>query len=100
VVIVAVAIVVVAVWTLTKPPAPAVGAISAYTLDNGLKVIVYQDTTAPVVSVNVWYRVGSKDEPTGKRGMAHLMEHMAYKGSKNVGPEEHSKLIDQAARPR
>jgi zinc protease len=96
VVIVAVAIVVVAVWTLTKPPAPAVGAISAYTLDNGLKVIVYQDTTAPVVSVNVWYRVGSKDEPTGKRGMAHLMEHMAYKGSKNVGPEEHSKLIDQA----
>jgi zinc protease len=96
VVIVAVAIVVVAVWTLTKPPAPAVGAISAYTLDNGLKVIVYQDTTAPVVSVNVWYRVGSKDEPPGKRGMAHLMEHMAYKGSKNVGPEEHSKLIDQA----
>jgi len=96
VVIIAAAIAVVAVWTLTKPPAPSVGAISAYTLDNGLKVIVYQDTTAPVVSVNVWYRVGSKDEPTGKRGMAHLMEHMMFKGSKNIGPEEHSKLIDQA----
>jgi zinc protease len=96
VVIVAAVIAVVAVWTLTKPPSPAVGAISAYTLENGLKVIVYQDTTAPVVSVNVWYRVGSKDEPTGRRGMAHLMEHMMFKGSKNVGPEEHSKLIDQA----
>ena len=96
VVIVAVVAAVLAVWTLTKPPSAAVGSITAYTLDNGLRLIVYQDTTAPVVSVNVWYRVGSKDEPTGKRGMAHLMEHMMYKGSKNVGPEEHSKLIDQA----
>lgn len=96
VVIVAVIAAVLAVWTLTKPPSTAVGAITAYTLDNGLRVIVYQDTTAPVISVNVWYRVGSKDEPAGKRGMAHLMEHMMYKGSKNVGPEEHSKLIDQA----
>lgn len=85
-----------AVWTLTKPPSAAVGSITAYTLDNGLRLIVYQDTTAPVVSVNVWYKVGSRDEPTGKRGMAHLMEHMMFKGSKNVGPEEHSKLIDQA----
>lgn len=96
VVVVAVVAAVLAVWTLTKPPSPVVGALTAYTLDNGLKVIVYQDTTAPVVSVNVWYRVGSKDEPMGKRGMAHLMEHMMFKGSKNVGPEEHSKLIDQA----
>ncbi len=96
VVVVAVVAAVLAVWTLTKPPSTVVGALTAYTLDNGLKVIVYQDTTAPVVSVNVWYRVGSKDEPMGKRGMAHLMEHMMFKGSKNVGPEEHSKLIDQA----
>lgn len=96
VVIVAIVAAVFAVWTLTKPPSATVGSITAYTLDNGLRLIVYQDTTAPVVSVNVLYRVGSKDEPQGKRGMAHLMEHMAYKGSKNVGPEEHSKLIDQA----
>lgn len=83
-------------WTMTRPPVATVGAITTYTLDNGLRLLVYEDTTAPVVSVNVWYRVGSKDEPTGKRGMAHLMEHMMFKGSKNVGPEEHSKLIDQA----
>jgi zinc protease len=83
-------------WTMTRPPAATVGSITAYTLDNGLRLLVYEDTTAPVVSVNVWYRVGSKDEPVGKRGMAHLMEHMMFKGSKNVGPEEHSKMIDQA----
>lgn len=96
VVLVAVIVAALAVWTLTRPPSTVVGSITAYTLDNGLRLIVYQDTTAPVVSVNVLYRVGSKDEPEGKRGMAHLMEHMAYKGSRNVGPEEHSKLIDQA----
>jgi zinc protease len=96
VVIVAAIAAVLTVWTLTKAPSTVVGAITAYTLDNGLRLIVYHDTTAPVVSVNVWYKVGSRNEPEGKRGMAHLFEHMAYKGSKNVGPEEHSKLIDRA----
>ncbi|MCX8104224.1 MAG: hypothetical protein N3E42_07415, partial [Candidatus Bipolaricaulota bacterium] len=53
VVIVAVVAAVLTVWTLTKPPSTVVGAITAYTLDNGLRLIVYQATTAPVVSVNV-----------------------------------------------
>jgi len=64
-------------------------------LPNGLEIYVYEDHTAPVVSVNVWYRVGSRDEPIGRRGMAHLLEHMMFKGSKRVGPEEHARIIEQ-----
>ena len=66
------------------------------TLDNGLKVIVYEDHTAPVVAVNVWYKVGSRNEPGDKQGMAHMTEHMMFKGSQNVGPEEHARLINRA----
>lgn len=66
------------------------------TLDNGLNVIVYPDHTAPVVAVNVWYKVGSRNESSDKQGMAHMMEHMMFKGSQNVGPEEHARLINQA----
>lgn len=64
-------------------------------LANGLEIYVYQDRTAPVVSVNLWYRVGSRDEPIGRRGMAHLLEHMMFKGSRRLGPEEHARIIDQ-----
>jgi len=65
-------------------------------LDNGLKVLVYEEHTKPVVAVNVWYRVGLRDEPEGKDDMAHLLEHMMFKGSKNLKPEEHHRLVDQA----
>ncbi|MFB6285900.1 MAG: M16 family metallopeptidase [Candidatus Bipolaricaulia bacterium] len=71
-------------------------ALSERTLDNGLNVIVYEDHTAPVVAVNVWYHVGSRNEPRDKQGMAHMLEHMMFKGSKNIAPEEHAKLINQA----
>lgn len=70
-------------------------AVAADRLPNGLEIYVYEDHTAPVVSVNLWYRVGSRDEPIGRRGMAHLLEHMMFKGSKRVGPEEHARIIDQ-----
>ncbi|MBL4838531.1 MAG: insulinase family protein, partial [Kordiimonadaceae bacterium] len=46
-----------------------------FTLDNGLRVIVHTDRKAPIVSFGVWYHVGSKDEPAGKTGFAHLFEH-------------------------
>ncbi|MCI2430903.1 insulinase family protein [Candidatus Acetothermia bacterium] len=85
-----------ALWQMGQTPALKVGSINKFTIDNGLTLLIYQDNTAPVVSVNLLYRVGSRDEPTGKRGMAHLMEHMMFKGSKNIKPEEHAKLIDQA----
>jgi zinc protease len=53
------------------------------TLANGLDVILHQDTSLPMVAVNVWYHVGSKDEKPGKTGYAHLFEHLMFEGSKN-----------------
>ena len=57
--------------------------VKEYKLDNGLRVIFHQDRSTPVVAVNVWYHVGSKNEVTGKTGFAHLFEHMMFQGSKN-----------------
>src|SRR5215218_3376961 len=55
-----------------------------FTLPNGLRVIVHEDRKAPVVAVSVWYHVGSKDEPAGKTGFAHLFEHLMFNGSENA----------------
>ena len=55
-----------------------------FTLKNGLRVIVHTDRKAPVVAVSVWYDVGSKHEPKGKTGFAHLFEHLMFSGSENV----------------
>ncbi|MGQ4582281.1 insulinase family protein [Lysobacter sp. F60174L2] len=54
-----------------------------FTLPNGLRVIVHEDHKAPIVAVNVWYHVGSKDEPRGRTGFAHLFEHLMFNGSEN-----------------
>jgi zinc protease len=54
-----------------------------YVLDNGLRLIVHEDAKAPIVAVNVWYHVGSKNERTGKTGFAHLFEHLMFNGSEN-----------------
>ena len=59
----------------------------AFTLDNGLRVVVHTDRKAPVVAVNVWYHVGSKDEKPGKTGFAHLFEHLMFNGSENYPGE-------------
>jgi len=55
-----------------------------FTLDNGLRVIVHEDRKAPIVAVSVWYNVGSKDEPAGRTGFAHLFEHLMFNGSENA----------------
>ena len=55
-----------------------------FTLDNGLQVIVHEDHSVPLVAVNLWYRVGSKDEQQGRTGFAHLFEHLMFEGSANV----------------
>ena len=55
-----------------------------FTLPNGLRVVVSTDRKAPVVAVSVWYHTGSKDEPAGKTGFAHLFEHLMFYGSENV----------------
>src|SRR5207253_6455826 len=57
---------------------------SIFKLKNGLTVIVHEDHKAPVVAVSVWYNVGSKDEPAGKTGFAHLFEHLMFNGSENA----------------
>ena len=62
-------------------------------LPNGLKVILSEDHSTPIVHVAVWYHVGSKNERPGRTGFAHLFEHMMFKGSKNVDPEAHTSII-------
>ncbi len=54
-----------------------------FTLGNGLRVIVHEDKKAPIVAVGIWYHVGSKNEPAGKTGFAHLFEHLMFNGSEN-----------------
>jgi zinc protease len=63
------------------------------TLPNGLRVIVSEDHSTPIVHLSVWYHVGSRDERPGRTGFAHLFEHMMFKGSKNVQPESHTSII-------
>ncbi|WP_258045008.1 M16 family metallopeptidase [Sphingomonas citricola] len=88
-----------AAWAQIAPPgatrAPAAAPVSAlvsaidipyqqFTLKNGLRVVVHTDRKAPVVAVSVWYDVGSKHEPKGKTGFAHLFEHLMFNGSENA----------------
>ncbi|HCB18577.1 MAG TPA: peptidase M16, partial [Alteromonas sp.] len=68
-----------------------------FTTDNGLTVIVHEDRKAPVVAVAVWYKVGSKDEPEGKSGFAHLFEHLMFNGSENYDDEWFGPLQEAGA---
>jgi zinc protease len=63
------------------------------TLGNGLRVVLLEDHSTPIVHAQLWYHVGSKDERPGRTGFAHLFEHMMFKGSRNVRPEQHASLI-------
>jgi zinc protease len=65
-------------------------------LDNGMKIVVAEDHARPILNLQVWYHVGSKNEREGRTGFAHLFEHMMFRGSKNVGPEEHMRLVREA----
>ena len=85
------------VSSLTAPPATAAqtgpGApelnldYERFTLDNGLRVIVHEDRKAPVVAVSIWYHVGSRNEPEGQTGFAHLFEHLMFNGTENYDGE-------------
>jgi len=68
---------------------------SRFVLDNGLTVLVHTDRKAPVVAVSVWYNVGSKDEPAGSTGFAHLFEHLMFGGSEN-SPTSHIQAMSAA----
>ena len=62
-------------------------------LPNGMVVILHQDKSTPIVHVELWYHVGSKNEKAGRTGFAHFFEHMMFKGSRNVEPEQHTSII-------
>ena len=71
-------------------------AFEKYTLPNGLKVILHQDKTAPVVAVTALYHVGSKNEDTARTGFAHFFEHLLFEGSQNIKRGEYMKYVTNA----
>ncbi|HEY0109951.1 MAG TPA: insulinase family protein, partial [Fibrella sp.] len=96
-------------WTISSAQAPAklpegvskgasVEGITEYNLKNGLKVLMYPDVSKPTVTVNITYQVGSRHEGLGEAGMAHLLEHMVFKGS-TKHPNIPQELTSHGARP-
>ncbi len=67
--------------------------VTSFMLDNRLQVVVIEDHRSPVVTHMVWYRVGSADEPPGKSGIAHFLEHLMFKGTDTLGPGEFSEKV-------
>jgi zinc protease len=78
---------------MLAPAAQALPRPETFTLANGMQVVVITDRRAPVVTHMVWYRVGSADEPRGKSGIAHFLEHLMFKGTRRIPPGEFSKII-------
>lgn len=70
--------------------------IETFELENGLRVTLSEDHATPIVSVNLWYHVGSANERVGRTGFAHLFEHMLFQGSEQVGANEHFELVQRA----
>ncbi len=86
---------------LQAPPAPAAGPrlevpFTQFTLANGLHVILHEDHTVPLLTVNVWYDVGSAREKPGRTGFAHLFEHLMFMGSKNAKYGQFDQLLEAA----
>lgn len=69
--------------------------VSEHVLSNGMKVLLLEDHKAPVGVLQVWYRVGSRNEQIGKTGLSHVLEHMMFKGTEKYGPEEYSRIIQR-----
>src|SRR5215470_6706869 len=82
--------------TAPAAPPPLQIAYSQFTLPNGLNVILHEDHSVPIVTVNVWYRVGSARERPGRTGFAHLFEHLMFMGSGHVKPGEFDQLLESA----
>jgi predicted Zn-dependent peptidase len=70
--------------------------IDTFTLGNGLRVIVSEDHSTPLVAVSMWYRIGSAHEPPGRSGFAHLFEHLAFEETEHLGPGELGRLVSRA----
>jgi zinc protease len=92
-------VVILLVLALAAPAAPApvaaTAVVVATTLDNGLRVLLVEDHRSPIVSFQMWYRVGSRNELPGATGIAHLLEHMMFKGTPTHGPRQFAALVEQ-----
>ena len=84
---------VVAVWLAPASTVARVFDPQAFTLANGLQVVVVSDHRVPIVSHMLWYKVGAADEPPGNSGIAHLLEHLMFKGTRDIGPGEFSRIV-------
>src|SRR5438309_12062896 len=81
------------IMLLTPPTSSHATQVQEFALDNGLKALLLEDQKSPAVTFQVWYRVGSRNEKDGKSGLSHFLEHMMFKGTPTVKPEEYSRII-------
>ncbi|WP_299436444.1 pitrilysin family protein [uncultured Rhodospira sp.] len=87
------ALMVLTLLVLLSPARAGTFDAESFTLDNGLQVVVVENHRVPVVTHMVWYKVGAADEPPGKSGIAHLLEHLMFKGTESIPPGAFSKII-------
>jgi zinc protease len=83
------------VLLLAPSAARAADPVVAATLDNGLRVLLLEDQRSPIVSFQMWYRVGSRNEHRGSTGIAHFLEHMMFKGTPTHGPKQFARLVEE-----
>jgi zinc protease len=82
-------------WSPAAEPARAAGTVVAATLDNGLRVLLLEDHRSPIVSVQMWYRVGSRNETRGATGIAHFLEHLMFRGTARYGPGVFARTVER-----
>lgn len=83
------------IFFLVLTPLYAIAEVREYILDNGLKVIISEDHKVPLATFQIWYRIGSRDEVSGKTGLSHFLEHMMFKGTPKYGSKVFSKIIQR-----
>jgi zinc protease len=91
-------LVLIAAALVGAPPAtaaPPIPTVQAATLDNGLRVLLLEDHRSPIVTVQVWYRVGSRNEARGATGIAHFLEHLMFRGTAKYGPGAFARLVER-----
>ncbi len=81
------------IFSLVEPAASGRLKVQEFTLANGLKVLLVEEPKAPVITVQIWYKVGSRNEVMGRAGLSHMLEHMMFKGTPKFGKGAFSKII-------
>lgn len=83
------------IFLLILAPLSASAAVEEFKLDNGLRILFIEDHRIPIANFQIWYRVGSIDEPAGKSGISHFLEHMMFKGTPRFGSKTFSLLVQK-----